>query len=245
MSEHALDGVGVLVTRPRQQADELVEAIEARGGKAILFPLIDIQARNPAEVQADIDSLNDPAITVFVSRNAVEHGLSYASGQVAAIGPTTAEAIRQRGSHVDICPASGFDSEHLLMESAFDDVRGKTIRIIRGNDGREHLANALSQRGANVEYLSTYERRRPRYTAAELSSLQQRWQAGDVSVVVVMSVQSLENLAALLPFGFCSAVGHRCLPLARRRAGGEPGDDGDAENITVAHGGAGIFDGGQ
>ena len=88
------------------------------------------------------------------------------------------------------------------MESAFDDVSGKTIRVIRGHGGREYLANALAQRGANVEYLSTYERRRPRYTATELSSLQQRWQAGDVSVVVVMSVQSLENLAALLP-GWC------------------------------------------
>jgi uroporphyrinogen-III synthase len=199
MSEHSLDGVGVLVTRPRQQADELVEAIEARGGTAILFPVIDILARDPIDVQADLDVLGDPAITVFVSRNAVEHGLVYAGGQVAAIGPTTAEAIRQGGGHVDICPATGFDSEHLLKEAAFDDVAGKTIRVVRGNDGREHLGNALSERGANVEYLSTYERKRPHYTAAELSALEQRWQAGDITVAVVMSVQSLENLGALLP----------------------------------------------
>ena len=199
MSEHSLDGVGVLVTRPQQQAGELVEAIEARGGMAILFPVIEILPRSKADVQRDLDALNDAAITVFVSRNAVEHGLAYADGQIAAIGPTTAEAIEQGGAHVDICPASGFDSEHLLMEAGFDDVTGKTIRIIRGNDGREHLASALSERGANVEYLSTYERRRPEYTASELESLEQRWRAGEVSVAVVMSVQSLENLGGLLP----------------------------------------------
>ena len=199
MSEHTLDGVGVLVTRPQQQAGELVEAIEVQGGKAILFPVIEILARNDAEVQSDVDALNDPAISVFVSRNAVEHGLSYARGKIAAIGPTTAEAIVQRGAHVDICPAAGFDSEHLLMEAAFDDVTGKTIRIIRGNGGREHLANSLSERGADVECLSTYERKLPHYTNAELSSLEQRWQAGEVTVAVVMSVQSLENLGTLLP----------------------------------------------
>ena len=199
MSEHALDGVGVLVTRPRQQAGELAEAIEAYGGTAILFPVIDILARDPADVQADLDVLADPAITVFVSRNAVEHGLDYAAGKIAAIGPTTADAIDQAGGHVDICPAAGFDSEHLLMEAAFDDVAGKTIRIIRGDVGREKLASSLKERGAEVEYLSTYERKRPRYTAAELTSLEEDWQAGRVSVAVVMSVQSLENLGALLP----------------------------------------------
>jgi uroporphyrinogen-III synthase len=199
MSEQTLDGVGVLVTRPRQQADELAEAIEARGGNAILFPVIEILARNYADVQADLEALNDPAISVFVSRNAVEHGLHHARGQIAAIGPTTAEAVVQGGATVDICPSSGFDSEHLLMEAAFDDVTGKTIRIIRGNDGRDHLANALLARGADVEYLSTYERKLPDYADVELSSLEQRWRAGEVTVAVVMSVQSLENLGTLLP----------------------------------------------
>ena len=144
MSEHDLDGVGVLVTRPRQQADELVESIEARGGTAIVFSVIEILPRNIPEVQADMDDLSEPAITIFVSRNAVEHGLKFAGGRLAAIGPTTAAAIAQRGRKVDICPDSGFDSEHLLAEAEFDDVAGKTIRIIRGTDGREQLANVLS-----------------------------------------------------------------------------------------------------
>jgi len=74
MSEQLLDGAGVLVTRPRHQADELVAAIEALGGVAIPFPVIEIVPRNAAEVHTEVAALQEPAITIFISRNAVDHG---------------------------------------------------------------------------------------------------------------------------------------------------------------------------
>ena len=202
MPELNLDGVGVLVTRPRHQAGDLADEIEARGGTVIAFPVIEIVARDEADVLADVAQLKDPAITIFISRNAVDHGLPYANGQLAAIGPTTAEAIHKAGARVDICPSSGFDTEHLLAEPALDDIAGKTIRIIRGDGGRELLASSLEARGAHVDYVTTYRRKMPVYTSKELDSLEQRWRAGELSAVVVMSVQSLEFLGALLP-GWC------------------------------------------
>ena len=202
MPELDLDGVGVLVTRPRHQAGDLTDEIEARGGTVIAFPVIEIVARDEADVLADVAQLKDPAITIFISRNAVDHGLPYANGQLAAIGPTTAEAIHKAGARVDICPSSGFDTEHLLAEPALDDIAGKTIRIIRGDGGRELLASSLEARGAHVDYVATYRRKMPVYTSQELDSLEQRWRAGELSAVVVMSVQSLEFLGALLP-GWC------------------------------------------
>ena len=198
MPELNLDGVGVLITRPQHQAGDLAEAIEARGGSVISFPVIEIVARDKADVLADVAELEDPAITIFISRNAVDHGLPYANGKLAAIGPATSDAIRQAGARVDICPSSGFDTEHLLAEPALDDVAGKTIRIIRGDGGRELLARTLEERGAHVDCVSTYRRNLPAYAAEELNSLEQRWRAGDLSAVIVMSNQSLENLGALL-----------------------------------------------
>ena len=50
MADRALQGVGVLVTRPRTQAIELVDAIEARGGDAYCFPVIEIAPREDLEV---------------------------------------------------------------------------------------------------------------------------------------------------------------------------------------------------
>jgi uroporphyrinogen-III synthase len=44
MPDRPLQGVGVLVTRPRTQATELVDAIEAQGGMAYCFPVIEIAA---------------------------------------------------------------------------------------------------------------------------------------------------------------------------------------------------------
>ena len=199
MSEQLLDGAGVLVTRPRHQADELVEAIEALGGVAIPFPVIEIVPRNAAEVRTEVAALQEPAITIFISRNAVDHGLPYAAGQLAAIGPTTADAIRAAGAQVDICPVAGFDSEHLLAEPAFDGIAGKTIRIIRGDGGRKLLASSLKERGALVDYVSTYARSVPEHSAADRALLEQRWRAGEISAVIVMSVHSLRNLNTLLP----------------------------------------------
>ena len=199
MAERLPDNYGVLVTRPRRQAAELATGIRARGGNPILFPCIEIQSRATDEIERDLASLPDPDITIFVSRNAVEFGIVYAGGELAAIGPATAAAIRDAGSAVSICPESGFDSEHLLREPAFSDVASKTVRIIRGNPGREKLATELRARGARVDYLSTYERQLPQYDDEALAVLSQEWAAGNINAVVVMSVQSLECLKLLLP----------------------------------------------
>ena len=217
MASARLDGVGVLVTRPRGQAAELVDEITQRGGTCTLFPVLDIVARDRDAIRRDAGDLPRPDITIFISRNAVLHGIEYAAGELAAIGPSTADAIAATGNTVAIQPARGFDSEHLLAEDPLCNVDGRTIRIIRGNGGREKLATALRERGASVHYLSVYERRVPVYTDNVLSDLEARWQAGAVDAVVVFSVQSLENLGQLLTPWCLQALGKTRLvtPAAR------------------------------
>jgi uroporphyrinogen-III synthase len=200
MPETALQGVGVLVTRPRVQAADLVAAIEQEGATAYCFPVIDIAALDQTAVSAAASRLPNPDIVIFISRNAVEYGLQYTSGsKIAVIGPSTARAVAAAGHIVDIQPASGYDSEHLLAEAELQSVDGKEIRIIRGDTGRELLAKELTERGANVSYLSVYQRRMPAADAETLASLEAHWRQGDISIITVMSVQSLHNLVTLLP----------------------------------------------
>jgi uroporphyrinogen-III synthase len=200
MTEGGLAGIGVLVTRPRQQAIELVAAIKAHGGSALEFPVLEIAPRASDEIATDADALRDPDIAVFVSTNAVQHGLDHAAAaRIAVVGPATAAAVKAAGRNVDIRAAAGFDTEHLLAESALQDVRGKVIRIIRGESGRELLANTLRDRGAIVEYLAVYSREIPDYSSGEIAELEKQWRAGAVNVVTVMSVETFSKLVALLP----------------------------------------------
>lgn len=200
MTEKPLEGVGVLVTRPRTQATELVSAIEEQGGEAFCFPVIDIVALDENRVAAAASALPGPDVTIFISRNAVEYGLRYSgSGKIAVIGPATAQAVRSAGRVVDIEPKDGYDSEHLLAEPLFGDIESRNIRIIRGGKGRELLASELKNRGANVDYLSVYERRLPVVSSDMMVELEARWRSGNISVITVMSVQSLQNLIKLLP----------------------------------------------
>ncbi len=200
MTDAPLQGVGVLVTRPRAQAGELIDAIHAAGGSAIRFPVIEIVTLDENLVAANAASLPAPDIVVFVSRNAVEYGLRYAGdGRIAVIGPATAAAVAAAGHVVDIQPAAGYDSEHLLAEPEMKDVAGTNVRIIRGSEGRELLAGELSARGANVDYLSVYERRLPVVSPELAADLEARWRGGGIDVVTIMSVQSLKHLLMLLP----------------------------------------------
>jgi uroporphyrinogen-III synthase len=218
MADSDLAGIGVLVTRPRRQATELVELIRSQGGSAIEFPVIEILPREQALVEAAAVELPQPDITIFVSRNAVDNGLAYiASARTAVIGPATAAALEATGRNVDIAPVDGYDSEHLLEEPELRDVRGKHIRIIRGVGGRELLGDTLQDRGAVVDYLEVYERALPRYSAEQTAKLEQQWRAGAVKVVTVMSVESLNNLVSLLPQWCATELGNTLLvtPAAR------------------------------
>ena len=142
MSDNLLQGVGVLVTRPRTQAAELVTAIEAQGGEAWCYPVLEIRPFDELDIKNSVTHLRKPDIVIFVSRNAVEYGIDYAGdADIAVIGPATARAVAAAGRVVNIQPADGFDSEHLLAEERLQDVAGQRVRIIRGSNGRELLAD--------------------------------------------------------------------------------------------------------
>ncbi len=201
MPDQPLAGRGVLVTRPAAQAAELAAAIEGAGGTAIRFPAIEIQGRDPGIVERELAALPPADIVFFASPNAVEFGLAAAApgARLAAIGPATAAALRARGRTVDIRSPGGFDSEALLQEPALQDVRGRRVRIVRGDRGRELLASTLKERGAAVDYLSVYRRLPARHSEEELDALERLWRNGAVDIVTVMSVETLDNLLTALP----------------------------------------------
>lgn len=194
-----LDGQGVLVTRPIGQQEPLVSELVAAGATVVSLPVIEIVPRAESVIATEAARLDTPDLSIFVSANAVEFGIAHAGGRIAAIGPATAAAIEANGRQVDLRAETGYSSEDLLSLPALRQVSGKVVRIVRGSRGRELLAETLANRGAVVQYLGVYDRRLPDYSASELDRFETQWKAGEIQVIVVMSVESLTNLIQLMP----------------------------------------------
>lgn len=239
MRDQPLAGRGVLVTRPAAQAGELADAIERAGGRAIRFPAIEIQGREPDTIGREQAALPAADIVFFASPNAVEFGFAAAAApgaRLAAIGPATAAALRARGRAADICSPAGFDSEALLEEPELEDVRGRVIRIVRGDRGRELLANTLKARGAAVDYLSVYRRLPARHAQSELDELERLWRGGAVGIVTVMSVETLDNLLTALPHYCLDALPGTPLVTPSKRVIQTAADRLPAVHATLASG---------
>src|SRR3989344_4207532 len=115
-----LQGVRVLVTRPAAQAQSLAQRIEQAGGEAIRFPTLEIAAtRDVATLERVLVGIAYFDLAVFISPNAVAHGLAHlkmhgglpARLTIAAIGrtptrPRSARACAIMASTSSPSPAS-------------------------------------------------------------------------------------------------------------------------------------------
>jgi len=196
----------IMITRPTHQAEKLVEGIQAVGGKTFLFPTLEIvPTKLSNENQDKIELVNHFDMIIFISPNAVVHGLNHILGitqlsdkvLLATIGQGSANALSNYlGKQPDIVPQQSFNSEGLLATAAMQNVENKRILIVRGNQGREHLKQTLQQRGALVEYLEAYERIKPEANPADL---EQYLQNNEIAAIVITSAASLKNLVELTP----------------------------------------------
>jgi uroporphyrinogen-III synthase len=196
-----LQDLGIAITRPIAQAQKLSALISDAGGKPISFPLIDIvPLADYSAFNAAIQDITDVDWAIFISSNAVQNGLLRllqahaplpAALRFAAIGPVTAEEIRQLGITEVLTPHLRFDSEALLALPEMHAVEGQRILIFRGLGGREVLAETLKSRGAHVMFAECYRRVNPQTDCALLKTL---WQNKQCHAIVVTSSEAMRYL---------------------------------------------------
>jgi hydroxymethylbilane synthase len=162
-----LEGRRIVVTRPRPQAPELVRRLEALGAEAISFPTIRIEPmENTEELDAAIARLahGEYHHVIFTSVNGVAifwerlEALGYDvfalnDVHVAAIGPATGEALRERGIDPDFIPEE-FVAEAIAV--GLGHVWGQRILLPRASIARPTLRDQLAARGAQVDEVPTY-----------------------------------------------------------------------------------------
>lgn len=167
MTEHPLAGLNVVITRPREQAASLMQRIEGLGGKPVAFPLLDISPASDARALRELaQHLASYDLLIFISPNAVQYGMSVLRAipgavRVATVGQSSAQALRNLGIPHVIAPADRFDSEALLALPELQNISGWRVAILRGDGGRELLGDTLKARGAQIEYVTCYQRGKP------------------------------------------------------------------------------------
>lgn len=204
-----LAGLEVLVTRPSERADALIEAIRAAGGRVRHQPLLELVGLDP-EQDADVWRRTDEVLrrldccqrAVVVSASAVHYGLAWIGRHWPslpplrwyAIGTATAAALAEYG--ITATSVSGsMTSEELLALPELQWLHGERVLLLRGVGGRETLAETLRDRGAVVEYAECYRRRNPVLGERERAGL---WQPV-ADAVCVNSGETLANLWHHLP----------------------------------------------
>lgn len=241
MAEKPLAGLKIAVTRPRDQAAELVKRIERLGGMPLLFPLLEITP--PADqdsLREQIARLQEADLAIFISPNAVSYGMAAirAGGvlppslRIATVGQGSARALRDLGVDDVIVPVERSDSEALLALPEMQNVSGWRVAILRGDGGRELLGDTLKARGATVEYITCYRRSKSQFEAASLL-------AAEPDAITATSSEALGHLWDMLEQPAKTRLAATPLFVPHARIAGlaqqqgwrhiilaEPGDDG-------------------
>jgi uroporphyrinogen-III synthase len=195
-----LSGRRVVVTRPEDQAEGLCSRLRALGAEPVVFPVIAIAPPEPGgPLDQALARLSSYDWLIFTSVNGVdcfwERLTTLAAGpdqvpaaKVAAIGPATAAALRQRGVRVSLMPAE-YRAEAILDE--IGDVAGQTVLLPRADIARPALADGLRAKGAQVDEVPAYRTVPSTPAAAAFDALR----AG-VDVITFTSSSTVHNFVA-------------------------------------------------
>lgn len=163
-----LFGRRVLVTRPRDQAAELVDQLVALGADPILAPMIRIvPPDDPGPLQRAADDAAFFDWIVFTSANSVEafmtalldgtRDLRALKGpRLCTVGSGTAERLGRYGIKVDVIPDE-FRAEAVLGALArYGPLEDARVLLPRSDIGREVIAERLRDAGALVTDVIAY-----------------------------------------------------------------------------------------
>lgn len=208
MTAGPLSGRRVLVTRTRERAAGLVDALHERGADAVVVPLIATQPlASPEELVAAITSLtaaSPPRWAAFTSATAVRLALGAAGPDalrhalVAAVGPETAAALRERGVDADISGVADADALAAALEAT--GVRGATVWFPSAAASRPELPARLRAAGAAVIVQPVYRTVLPEDAPRRLAAALDR----GIDAVTLTSGSTARHLVR--------ALGERSLP---------------------------------
>jgi uroporphyrinogen III methyltransferase/synthase len=163
-----LFGKRVLITRPREQAAEMVDRLSILGAETIEAPMIRIAPPDDlGPLKRAVDNADDFDWIVFTSANSVEAFMSMLldgtrdirflkSARLCCVGTGTAERLARFGVKADLIPEE-FRGEALVAAMAESgSLDGSRVLVPRADIGRDVIAEGLRDAGALVTDVVAY-----------------------------------------------------------------------------------------
>lgn len=209
--QNSLTGRTVLLTRPKDDRDELATALAANGAALVWCPTIEITDPDSYDaLDAAIEDIYGYDWIIFTSVNGVEyfvrrfeslgHSLEALDDlRVCAIGEATADKLRDVSIHVDVVPTESraegvFQAlcDYLGSPDALDRVN---FLLPRAAVARDFLPQTLTANGARVDDVSAY--RTVPAGNAEVARIRALLEGGAIDCAVFTSSSAVRNFAVL------------------------------------------------
>lgn len=234
-----MPGPRLIVTRPVEAAERWVGQLVAAGVPAVALPLIGIEPpADPLPLRRLWRDLAGHAFVMFVSGNAVQQFFLQrpfdvtwpADLRAGATGPGTAQALLDAGlaqaqivlPQVDA--GGDWDAEALWQRIGGEPWRGQRVIVVRGERGRDWLAEQWRAAGAEVRFVDAYRRVVPRFDTAQQRLLAEAMVLPASQLWLFSSSEAIQNLRRMAPAGFSwgasrAIATHPRIADAARRAG--------------------------
>ena len=202
-----LSGKKVVITRPYDQQEELVNLLSSFGAEPVRFPVIAIvPPDNWEEADHAIENLTGYEWIIFTSVNGVQSFIGRLIAlnrdvkktlygiKICAVGLKTADAIEKYGLDVDFVPGE-FRAEAVI--EGFRDMgnRGERVLIPRAQVGREVLPDELARMGMKVSVVPVYKAVRP---DIDVSGLKVMLKKKEIDVVTFTSGSCVRNFLEII-----------------------------------------------
>ena len=203
-----LDGIRILVTRPRTRSEKLVRDLRMSGAEVIELPVIDIRRTDDRErLQEVFKQIECYQWLVFTSPSGAELFFKELaerkwdlrrlnSQKIAVIGPATGAVFCERGIYPDYMPDCYYAAE--LGRGLGSVVKQEErLLLLRAEKGSEELTRNLADAGLSFDDIPLYQTLVPEASALT-ERVQKRLSERNIDFVTFTSSSTVKGFLELL-----------------------------------------------
>jgi uroporphyrinogen III methyltransferase/synthase len=205
-----LFGKRIVVTRPREQAAELIDLLAELGAITIEAPAIRlVEPEDYAALDEACGRAGEYDWIVFTSANGVDRFMARLMAgpgdvrdlkgvRLCAIGPATAEHLAKHGVKVDLMPREYRAEAVVDALRAWGDLSGVRVLLPRADIARELLAEELRRSGAEVDEVTAYRTVPVESERSDAPDIYKMLLERQIDVVTFTSASTVKNFVRML-----------------------------------------------